>query len=115
MSTMTQARRDAIEYRTVRGGLWVAMRFGALSTDFAVGEAEMPAFHDAAKSCGRVWDVVRLLYGLHPMIPPLSSDPNYLRFFTMHEVEAIFKITREQLVGSLRGVTARWLRAKDQQ
>jgi hypothetical protein len=115
MSTMTHARRDAIEYRTVRGSPWVAMRFRALSTDFVVTEAEMPAFHEAAKGCGRLWVAVRLIFGLHPMLPALSSDPNLLGVFSIRETAALLKVTPAELTESLGSVTVRWFRAKDRQ
>jgi hypothetical protein len=75
----------------------------------------MPLFHTAAKATGDIFIAVRLLYGIHPMLPRLDNDPTYLgRALSTRHVMKFLNLSEDDLNQCLGIVTGRWLRAKEQ-
>lgn len=90
-----------IEYE-VGHELWKVGRWESLQAEFpTLTEALAPAFHLALEPDKRAWMIVRRLYGIQPVLPPLDSDPNEFRARTRDELASELGITQAQLRAEL--------------
>ncbi len=67
-----------IEYSPEPGKpLWKVELFGQLSGDFNIEERQIPAFHQIAVRHEKSWRVLRMLYGINPVLVPADTDTGW--------------------------------------
>jgi hypothetical protein len=102
-----------IEYSPEPGKpLWKVELFGPLSEEFNISECQMPAFHTIAARHPKSWRVLRMLYGINPVLVPTDTDADYLKIWSRADVCARLKIAMDEVQTSLDVLLAAWSKAK---
>jgi len=105
-----------IEYVPVQGQpAWKVSRFLPLSADFGLTRKDLPAFHNACATMQRAFEIVRLLYGICPVLVTVETDADYLRVWTRAEVGQKFGLTESQLREQVDICRAVWESSRPQE
>lgn len=98
-----------IEYQNRKDSTaWKVENFEWLSAEFNVPEPDMPAFHESISKFDRPWEIIRLLYGIHPILVPVDTDADYLRAWTKLEVAVKFGYDSKRLDDQLIFARSAW-------
>ena len=92
---------------------WRCERFDLLTVEFdgaaQVPEADLGLFQEFVMALGgRAWALVRRLYGLVPVAPDATADPEDLRVWSRNELLETYGLTRPQLRAELDAVRGAW-------
>lgn len=68
--------------------IWRVNRFDWLASEFRVEAGKLAAFHAIAAAQPRPWQIIRLLYGVRPVLLPVGTDAEYLREWKRAEIAA---------------------------
>jgi hypothetical protein len=92
--------------------LWKVDLFDQLAEDYAILDNQMPQFHACATRTPRAWQVLRMLYGINPVIVPSDTDADFLKIWSRSEVSARLKISLNDLETMLDTLLAAWQRVQ---
>lgn len=90
------------------GAKWRCARFDLLAAEFELTPEDLPRFVDSAQVTERGWLLVRRLFGIQPMVPPLGTPLEDLRPWSRVELQETLGLTRNQLAQELGAVRGAW-------
>jgi hypothetical protein len=97
-------------------GGWCVKDFAALSSDIGILQKDLPAFHAFAQANPQQWAIVRMRYGINPIIPRQGADPDMLRVFTLEEIATRLSLSAPTIAqGHLEVIAAAWRRKVEQE
>ncbi len=98
-----------VEYNAPGGEPWRVERYDLLAAEFAVTREQLPSFHLLVSTVPRAWLVVRRLYGVQPVVLPMTANPEEHTVLSAAALCELLTITKEQLRQELDAVRAVWL------
>lgn len=96
-----------VEYR-LGGEDWRVERFDLLAAEFEVKPGELPKFHALAQSSARVWLIVRRLYGMQPVVLPMSAGVDEYGVLAAPVLCEQLVLTKEELRQQLTALKGLW-------
>lgn len=103
-----------IEYTGPSGEPWKLTEPNAITAEIGVKPDEIAAFHAFMWSDEAMWKLVRMRYGILPVLPQLGADPDMMRSFALAEIASMLgHESTAALEGKLQVVAANWARERD--
>lgn len=88
---------------------WRVSRFDLLVGEFeSILPEHLPLWHEAISVDARRWQIVRRLFGVRLVAPPMGTDPDDLRTWSRDELCVTLGITSKQLQGELDTARGTW-------
>lgn len=111
---LNESRPHAGPQRFERDGvLWRCERLDLLRAEVpGLTVEQLPAFCAAVSRAERPWLVVRRLFGLRPLTPAATDQPEDLRVWGRAELEVTLGVTRKQLQAELDAARGAWQAAQ---
>lgn len=111
MSRTPRRRSQHTEFQhPIDGADWRIEDWTSLKNTFEIEKPQLGDFAKVATIHETPWLMARMRFGINPVVPPLNTDPDYLRAFTTAEVAEHFQTDEEQVTVQLEILQDAWHR-----
>jgi hypothetical protein len=102
------AEKEFVEYRAPSGDQWRIENGKALLADFGLEQGQVVKWHEALATEPRVWQILRLRYGVAPLIGETNVD--FLRPHSLEEIGVPLALDAAAVTSQIESAKSFWIR-----